>query len=94
MFTLPAGRPASTNDRRRLAPLFPGPPLLIEHLRAGPGAVSAYLALKLELAARFGDDREAYAAGKSAFIDHVVSSLGGPPRPVLPEPGLSRHRSL
>ena len=40
-------------------------------------ARAAYLALKEELAARFRGDREAYSKGKTAFIDELVSSLGG-----------------
>lgn len=51
-----------------------------DHLRANPKAAAAYLQLKQDLAARYRDDREAYSSGKTAFIDDLVSSLGGPAR--------------
>jgi GrpB-like predicted nucleotidyltransferase (UPF0157 family) len=51
-----------------------------DHLRANPQAVDAYLALKRELALRFHDDRDAYSKHKSAFVDRLVLSLGGPAR--------------
>jgi GrpB-like predicted nucleotidyltransferase (UPF0157 family) len=51
-----------------------------DHLRSGPEALAAYLALKTDLAARFRNDREAYSYGKDDFIDAVVARLGGPPR--------------
>jgi GrpB-like predicted nucleotidyltransferase (UPF0157 family) len=51
-----------------------------DHLRNDPAALDAYLALKAELASRFREDREAYSQHKSAFIDEMVLSLGGPPR--------------
>ena len=51
-----------------------------DHLRANPSARDAYLALKEDLAARYRDDREAYSKGKTAFIDSLVASLGGPSR--------------
>jgi GrpB-like predicted nucleotidyltransferase (UPF0157 family) len=51
-----------------------------DHLRADPSARAAYLALKQELAVRFRDDREAYSAGKTAFVEDLVLSLGGPRR--------------
>jgi GrpB-like predicted nucleotidyltransferase (UPF0157 family) len=54
--------------------------LFRDHLRASPEGLAAYLALKQDLAARFHDDREAYSKGKTAFIDDLVLSLGGPPR--------------
>ncbi|WDR06912.1 GrpB family protein [Devosia rhodophyticola] len=54
--------------------------LFRDHLRANPEAVKAYLALKQDLATRFRDDREAYSKHKTAFIDALVLSLGGPPR--------------
>ncbi|MFN0146118.1 MAG: GrpB family protein [Dehalococcoidia bacterium] len=45
------------------------------------GAVrAAYQSLKLELAARFPDDVEAYAEAKGEFVDGVVRAYGGPPR--------------
>ena len=51
-----------------------------DHLRADPAARDAYLALKEDLATRFRNDREAYSKGKTAFIDSLVASLGGPGR--------------
>jgi GrpB-like predicted nucleotidyltransferase (UPF0157 family) len=53
-----------------------------DHLRAHPDIRDAYLALKQDLAARFRDDREAYSKQKTAFVDQLVLSLGGPPRRV------------
>lgn len=52
-----------------------------DHLRTHPEGREAYLALKADLAARFRDDREAYTEGKSAFVDTIVSRIGGRPRP-------------
>ncbi len=45
-----------------------------DHLRARPDAVARYAALKLELAAKHGTDREAYTAGKGAFIGACIGS--------------------
>jgi GrpB-like predicted nucleotidyltransferase (UPF0157 family) len=53
-----------------------------DHLRAHPEVRDAYLALKQALAGRFRDDREAYSKHKTAFIDGIVASLGGPSRGV------------
>jgi GrpB-like predicted nucleotidyltransferase (UPF0157 family) len=39
-----------------------------DHLRAHPEVARAYAALKRELAARFGRDREGYTEAKAAFI--------------------------
>jgi GrpB-like predicted nucleotidyltransferase (UPF0157 family) len=47
-------------------------------LRANAELASAYAALKLELAARFRDDREAYTQAKEPFIRAVLA--GAPPR--------------
>lgn len=41
-------------------------------LRADPQLAAAYFSLKVELAARFGDDREGYTDAKSSFIQSVV----------------------
>ena len=49
-------------------------------LRADDGTRLAYQALKLELAARFSDDVDAYAEAKGDFVDRVVRAHGGPPR--------------
>ena len=56
--------------------------LFRDHLRANSDARDAYLALKRALASQFRDDREAYSRSKTAFIDALVLSLGGPPRKV------------
>jgi len=57
-----------------------------DHLRTHPDAAAAYLALKLDLAQRFRDDREAYSKHKTRFIDDLVGPLGAPPRRVKWEP--------
>jgi GrpB-like predicted nucleotidyltransferase (UPF0157 family) len=57
-----------------------------DRLRTDPGARGAYLALKRDLADRFRDDREAYSSAKTAFVDELVLSSGGPKRSVS-----SRH---
>ncbi len=44
-----------------------------EALRADPGLVKEYAALKQELARRFRNDREAYTLAKSDFIEAVLS---------------------
>jgi GrpB-like predicted nucleotidyltransferase (UPF0157 family) len=46
-------------------------------LRADPELARAYAALKIELAARFRDDREAYTEAKGPFIRAVLA--GAPP---------------
>jgi len=56
--------------------------LFRNHLRSDTEARDAYLALKQDLAARYRDDREAYSNLKSAFVDEIVHSLGGPERRV------------
>lgn len=43
-------------------------------LRAEPSTASSYEALKSELAARHPSDREAYTAGKEAFINEVLAT--------------------
>jgi GrpB-like predicted nucleotidyltransferase (UPF0157 family) len=43
-----------------------------DSLRADPGLLDAYAALKKELAARYPDDRARYTAGKTSFIEGVV----------------------
>lgn len=53
-----------------------------DHLRANPDIRDAYLTLKQDLATRFRDDREAYSKQKTAFVDSLVLSLGGPARRV------------
>lgn len=44
-----------------------------DRLRADPAKARDYEALKLELAARFPDDRAAYTAGKSEFVAAVLA---------------------
>jgi GrpB-like predicted nucleotidyltransferase (UPF0157 family) len=46
-----------------------------DHLRRDAEAREAYLALKLDLARRFPDDREAYTEGKQDFVDAVMAKL-------------------
>jgi len=41
-------------------------------LRADPRLAAEYFSLNVELAARFGDDREGYTDAKSSFIESVV----------------------
>lgn len=45
-------------------------------LRTRPEAVARYAALKDDLAARFGDDREGYANAKSAFMRELFDLAG------------------
>ena len=54
---------------------------LREVLRADCALAAEYAALKRALAARFGEDREAYAQAKSAFIDQIYMRCGLPPGP-------------
>jgi GrpB-like predicted nucleotidyltransferase (UPF0157 family) len=44
-----------------------------DHLRTHAEAREAYLALKLDLARRFPDDREAYTEGKQSFVDAIMA---------------------
>lgn len=46
---------------------------LRDHLRANPGTAREYAALKRELAAAYGDDREGYTEAKTAFIERVLA---------------------
>lgn len=50
-------------------------------LRADSELAHQYLELKLQLAARFPNDVEAYANAKSDFVEAVIADHGGPPRP-------------
>lgn len=43
-----------------------------DRLRADPALAARYEALKVELAARFADQRAAYTAAKQAFIDGIA----------------------
>lgn len=54
--------------------------LFRDQLRADAAMREAYQAVKRDLARRHRDDREAYAKGKDAFVDAVVSAAGGPSR--------------
>lgn len=44
-----------------------------DHLRAYPEAAAAYEALKLQLAGRFPEDREAYTNGKHTFVRAILN---------------------
>jgi len=50
-------------------------------LRADTELARAYAALKLELAARFRNDREAYTQAKAPFIRAVLAAAGAPRGP-------------
>lgn len=56
-------------------------------LRADPALAAAYAALKRNLAARFPEDINSYLAGKTAFIESVLSAGSGtaPVELVLPD---------
>lgn len=43
-------------------------------LRADPGLARVYAALKTDLAARYGDDREAYTGAKAGFVRQVLAT--------------------
>jgi GrpB-like predicted nucleotidyltransferase (UPF0157 family) len=43
-----------------------------DRLRADPGTAREYARLKHELAARFGEDRDAYTEGKTGFVRRVL----------------------
>ncbi len=47
-----------------------------DRLRDDPATAAAYEALKHELAARFGDDREAYTDAKSHFVAAALAEAG------------------
>jgi len=47
--------------------------LFRDYLRAHPDEASRYGNLKLGLMARFRDDREAYTAAKSSYLDEVMA---------------------
>jgi GrpB-like predicted nucleotidyltransferase (UPF0157 family) len=46
-----------------------------DHLREHPDVAEAYAALKRRLAAAHPDDRAAYTAGKSAFVERVLDRV-------------------
>lgn len=54
--------------------------IFCDRLRADPGIRDEYAALKRTLAQRFETDRNAYSRHKTAFIDAIVLSMGGPVR--------------
>lgn len=62
-------------------------------LRSDTEVRVAYAALKLELAARYRDDRMAYSRHKTGFIDTVVAAHGGPQRRVPWDPLTTASRS-
>lgn len=47
-----------------------------DYLRAHPGEAAAYAALKRELAARFGRDREGYTEAKTSFVREALARAG------------------
>ena len=47
-----------------------------DRLRADAGAAQRYAALKRELAARLGDDRDAYTEAKGDFIRAALEEAG------------------
>jgi GrpB-like predicted nucleotidyltransferase (UPF0157 family) len=51
-----------------------------DHLRRHPGEVARYARLKRDLAARHPTNREAYSAGKDAFVAEILRRVGGSPR--------------
>lgn len=48
-------------------------------LRARPALAREYHGLKLELAARWGDDRQRYTEAKAPFIEQVLREFGASP---------------
>ena len=48
------------------------PLLFRDYLRRTPDAAARYLRLKLDLAARYRNDREAYTRAKDAFVDDII----------------------
>jgi GrpB-like predicted nucleotidyltransferase (UPF0157 family) len=44
-----------------------------DYLRSHPDAAAEYLALKLDLAARYPQNREAYIEGKTAFVNDILN---------------------
>lgn len=60
--------------------------LFRDALRADARLRDAYRDLKLALASRYRDDRMAYSRHKTAFIDTLVASHGGPARRVAWDP--------
>jgi GrpB-like predicted nucleotidyltransferase (UPF0157 family) len=55
-------------------PLWENHLLFRDYLRTHPEAVREYSKLKRGLAARFRNDRPAYAEGKAGFVDSVVAA--------------------
>ena len=58
-----------------------GHPALVfrDYLRVHPDAVARYARLKRELEARHPTDRDAYTAGKEAFVAEIVRRAEGAP---------------
>jgi GrpB-like predicted nucleotidyltransferase (UPF0157 family) len=48
-----------------------------DYLRSHPDAAADYIALKLDLAARHPQDREAYIEGKTAFVSDILNRARG-----------------
>jgi len=57
-----------------------------DHLRTHPADAEAYAALKRELAARYGHDREAYTEAKGDFVRSVLARVGALLRAATPSP--------
>ena len=47
-----------------------------DYLRENPAMAKEYESLKLELARKYGDDREAYQRGKTNFIENILKVAG------------------
>ncbi|CAG1011366.1 Dephospho-CoA kinase [Burkholderiales bacterium] len=77
-FAKPAARPRSVH----LHAVVYGSPFWKNHLafrdalRAHPALAQEYHRLKLDLAARFGEDRERYTEAKAPFIERVLRAIG------------------
>jgi len=66
LYVVPAGAPALHAHLR-----------LRDELRVDPALCQAYAELKIGLAERYRDDRDAYAEGKTAFIIAVLNQKAG-----------------
>lgn len=76
-FTRPANSPAhNLYLGLASAPSIRNHLLLRDYLRQHPQAVLAYGQLKLQLASQYGDDIDAYVAGKSQFIADILTLQG------------------
>ena len=79
------GRAVNCHVRPATSPVWRHVLLFRDRLRADAGDRAAYAALKQRLAAAPHADVQAYAAGKSAFVDAVLERAAATlPRPELP----------